>query len=150
MCVACGTNRFLKYCQLSDCPCIPVLESTLCGFLSSPVDVGLKHSTIKTLAGVHYLQIKVGFPDFFKHALLLCLDYIMKGIQRHQVKTRAKGQNPLTINPTLLQKLKGVREKMGNPTPCIGGYSVDGSGEATTASFLSIYISQQLCMVRYS
>ena len=109
-----GVNRFLKYCQLNKYMCIPVSEVVLCGFVSHLADEGLKHRTIKTyLSGVRYHQIRSGYSDPFQGTLLPRLDYVMKGIKRHQAKAGVKIRTRLPITPSLLRQLKGVWSQSG-------------------------------------
>ena len=95
--------------------CVPVTEVVLCGFVSSLADEGLKHHTIKTyLSGVHYYQIKSGYADPFRGALLPRLDYVMKGIKCQQAKAGAKAHTRLPITPSILRQLKKVWSSSGD------------------------------------
>jgi hypothetical protein len=62
---------------------------------------------------VRYHQIKAGYPDPFKGALLPRLDYVMKGVKRHQAKTGEKARTRLPITPSLLRRLKSVWARTG-------------------------------------
>ena len=73
-----------------------------------------KHRTIKTYpSGVRYHQIRSGYSDPFQGTLLPRLDYIMKGIKRHQAKAGVKIRTRLPITPSLLRQLKGVWSQSG-------------------------------------
>ena len=62
-----GESRYLRFCQLYDCFPLPVSKDNLCKFVTYLGGVGLKHRTIKTyLSGVRFLQIRSGYPDFFR------------------------------------------------------------------------------------
>ena len=51
-----------KYCQSNHYVCGPVSEVVLCDFVSTLVDEGLKHRSIKIyLSGMRYYQIKSGY-----------------------------------------------------------------------------------------
>ena len=76
-------NRYLWFCQLYDCTPLPVSEDTLCKFATYLGGVGLKHRTIKTyLSGVRFLQIRSGYPDFFRGTHTPRPDYTLRGIKR--------------------------------------------------------------------
>ena len=110
-----AVNHYVKYCQNSNNVCVPVTEVVLCGFVSSLADEGLKHRTIKTyLSGVRYYQIKSGYADPFRGALLPHLDYVMKGIKCHQAKAGAKAHTRLPITPSILHQLKKVWSSSGD------------------------------------
>lgn len=83
-----GENRFIKFSVSNElCPNAPVSEAVLCKFVAHLVDEGLKHRTIKTyLSGVCYFQIRKGRPEPFRGSSMLRLDYIMRGVKRHQAK----------------------------------------------------------------
>ena len=109
-----GINHFLKYCQANHIVCGPVSEVVLCGFVSVLADVGLKHRSIKTyLSGVRYYQIKSGYPDPFQGPAMPRLDYVIKGIKRHQAKAGVGAWARLPITPELLRRLKGVWSPSG-------------------------------------
>ena len=94
--------------------CGPVSEVVLCGFVSILADEGLKHRSIKTyLSGVRYYQIKSGYPDPFQGPAMPRLDYVIKGIKRHQAKAGAGARARLPITPELLRRLQGVWSPSG-------------------------------------
>ena len=105
-----GENRFIKFCINNDlCPGDRVSEAVLCKFVAHLADEGLKHRTIKTyLSGVRYFQIRKGRPDPFRGSSMPRLDYVMRGVKRHQAKLGVAQRPRLPITPSLLRRLKGV------------------------------------------
>ena len=109
-----GVNRFLKFCQTAKYTPLPVSESVLCAFVSSLADEGLKHRSIKTyLSGVRFHQIKAGYSDPFQGAPFPRLEYVMKGVKRHQAKVGAGSRTRLPITPSILRELKRVWSPSG-------------------------------------
>ena len=100
-------QRLIRYCHSNGLQCFPMTEVGLCGFMSYLADEGLKHRSIKTyLSGVRYHQLKKGLPDPFKVASMPRVEYVMKGIKRHQAKVGTATRSRLPITPSLLRKLK--------------------------------------------
>ena len=109
-----GVNRYLKFCQSSEHVPLPVSQCLLCTFVSQLADEGLKHRSIKTyLSGVRHYQIRSGYHDPFRGAPMPRLEYVMKGIKRHQSTVDGASRTRLPITPSLLRKLKEVWSASG-------------------------------------
>lgn len=105
-----ASRRYLQFC---DCwgvqQPLPLNEELLCQFVAALGMEGLKHSTIKCyLSGVRYLQIAKGFNDPFGGAASVHphLDYVMRGIKRHQAEKGGKVKPRLPITPAILDRLQ--------------------------------------------
>ena len=110
-----GINRYTKFCGSKQFAPLPASEIKLCAFASGLADEGLKHRTIKTyMAGVRYYHIRSGYADPFQGAAMPRLDYVMKGIKRHQAKEGGGSWTRLPITPSLLRELKGVWSATGS------------------------------------
>ena len=104
-----GENRYLRFCQLYDCAPLPVSEDSLCKFVSYLGGVGLKHRTIKTyLSGVRFLQIRAGYPDFFRGTHTPRLDYTLRGVKRVEAEQGGSQDRRLPVTPSLLRRMRGV------------------------------------------
>lgn len=104
-----GENRYLRFCQLCDCAPLPVSEENLCKFVTYLGGIGLKHRTIKTyLSGVRFLQIRSGYPDFFRGTHTPRLDYTLRGVKRVEAEQGGSQDRRLPITPSLLRRMRGV------------------------------------------
>lgn len=80
-----GENQFIKFCVNNElCHSAPVSEAVLCKFVAQLADEGLKHRMY--LLGIRYFQIRKGRSDPFRGSSMPRLDYIMRGVKRHQAK----------------------------------------------------------------
>ena len=71
--------------------------------------VGLKHRTIKTyLSGVRFLQIRAGYPDFFRGTHTPRLDYTLRGVKRVEAEQGGSQDRRLPVTPSLLRRMRGV------------------------------------------
>ena len=71
--------------------------------------VGLKHRTIKTyLSGVRFLQIRAGYPDFFRGTHTPRLDYTLRGVKRVKAEQGGSQDRRLPVTPSLLRRMRGV------------------------------------------
>ena len=61
---------------------------------------------------MRYHQIRAGHPDPFQGSRLPRLDYVLKGIKRHQARSGTKARTRLPITP-LLRRPKDVWEESG-------------------------------------
>ena len=60
------------------------------------------------------MQIEAAMPDSFKGALMACLEYVTRGIKKHEAETK-EGQHPrLPITPPLLMKMRSIWEPTGS------------------------------------
>jgi hypothetical protein len=80
--------------------------SGLCSFVSYLADEGLKLRYIKTYpSGIRFYH---GLPDPFQGAQLPCLEYVTKGVKRHQARVGGDSCMRLPIMPSLLRELRRV------------------------------------------
>ena len=88
---------------------MPVSEQHLCLFVSFVAKQGLKHQTIKCyLSAVRHLQISNGFKDPFTGEHMPKLDYVLRGIKKHQAEQSSDERTRLPITPALLSKMREV------------------------------------------
>ena len=104
-----GEKRYVRFCQLYDCAPLPVSEDNLCKFVTYLGGVGLKHRTIKTyLSGVRFLQIRSGYPNFFRGTHTPRLNYTLRGIKRVEAEQSGSQDSRLPITPSLLRRMRSV------------------------------------------
>ena len=86
-------------------------EQVLCSFVSHLAQQGLKHRSIKVyLSAVRHLQIEGSYPDPFGGAAMPKLEYVLRGVRKHEVEKGA-GQRPrLPITPDILRRIKAQWE----------------------------------------
>ena len=72
---------------------------------------GLKHRTIKVyLSAVRHLQIAGNYPDPFGDSPMPKLEYVLRGVKKHEAE-KGEGQRPcLPITPEILRRLKSQWE----------------------------------------
>ena len=89
-------------------------ERHLCSFVAYLAKEGLKFRTIKVyLSAVRHMQIEAAMPNPFKGAPMARLEYVTRGIKKHETETK-EGQRPrLPITPPLLMKMRAVWEPTG-------------------------------------
>ena len=109
-----GKSRYLKFCTKASVIPLPVCEKHLCSFVAYLAKEGLKFRTIKVyLSAVRHMQIEAAMPDPFKGSPMARLEYVTRGIKKHEAEMKV-GQRPrLPITPPLLLKMRTVWE----PTP---------------------------------
>ena len=104
-----GKDRYTNFCSQASIIPLPVSESKLCLFVSHIAKKGLKHQTIKCyLSAIRHLQISNGFSDPFAGDPLPRLDYVMRGIKKHQAELLSGQQSRLPITPDILSNIKKV------------------------------------------
>ena len=73
------------------------------------ISEGLKFRSIKTyLSGIRFYHIKSGLSDPFQGAQMPRLDYVTKGVKRHQARVGGGSRTRLPITPSLLRELRKV------------------------------------------
>ena len=89
-------------------------EKHLCAFVSQLADEGLKFRTIKVyLSAIRHMQIEAAMPDPFKGIPMARLEYVTRGVKKHEVELKV-GQRPrLPITPPILLKIKAIWEPAG-------------------------------------
>ena len=99
-------KRFLNFCEVADCPPIPVSEGWLCGYVAFLARDGLKHSSIKSyLSSICHLQISA---DPFA-ASMPRLEQVLKGIKVNQGRQgRNMPNQKLPITPEILRRIKSL------------------------------------------
>ena len=105
-----GKNRYLDFCEKASVTPLPVREKHLCSFVAHLANEGLKFRTIKVyLSAIRHLQIEAGMSDPFKESMLR-LEYVTKGIKKHEVEKGVRERPRLPITPLLLLKMKAAWE----------------------------------------
>ena len=89
-------------------------EKHLCAFVPQLADEGLKFRTIKVyLSAIRHMQIEAAMPDPFKGTPMARLEYVTRGVKKHEVELKV-GQWPrLPITPPILLKIKAIWEPAG-------------------------------------
>ena len=64
-----GQKRFLDFCASAGLRAVPAEEEVLCKFAAKLANEGLRHRTIKYMAGIRHLHIEEGLADPFLPAL---------------------------------------------------------------------------------
>ena len=106
-----GKDRYTKFCTEANINPLPVSEQHLCFFVSFLAKQGLKHQTIECyLSAIRHLQISNGLKDPFLGELMPKLDYVLRGIKKHQAEQSSDDRTRLPITPTLLSKMREVWE----------------------------------------
>ena len=108
-------DRYLKFCALSATSPLPIGESQLCSYVSFLANEGLKHRTIKSyLSATRHLQISEGLGDPFHGISMPKLEYVLRGVKKHQAETMGGQREWLPITPHLLRQIKRVWDKSGD------------------------------------
>lgn len=67
---------------------LPISESRRCSYVSFLANEGLKHRSIKSyLSAIRHLQIVEGLGDRFHGISMLKLEYVLRGVKKHQAET---------------------------------------------------------------
>ena len=102
-------DRYTNFCRQASITPIPVSESKLRLFVSHIAKQGLKHQTIKCyLSAIRHLQISSGLNNPFAGNPWPRLDYVMRGIKKHQAELLSGQQSRLTITPDIPSNIKKV------------------------------------------
>ena len=102
-----GKNQL---CEKASVTPLPVCEKQLCSFVAHLANEGLKFRTIKVcLSAIRHLQIEAGMSDPFKESMPR-LEYVTKGIKKHEAEKGVRERPRLLITPLLLLKMKAVWE----------------------------------------
>ena len=105
-----GKNRYIDFCEKASVTPLPVREKHLCSFVAHLANEGLKFRTIKVyLSAIRHLQIEAGMSDPFKESMPR-LEYVTKGIKKHEVEKGVRERPRLPITPLLLLKMKAAWE----------------------------------------
>jgi len=109
-----GKDHYTKFCTEANINPLPVSEQHLCFFVSFLAKQGLKHQTIECyLSAIRHLQISNGLKDPFLGELMPKLDYVLRGIKKHQAEQSSDDRTRLPIPPTLLSKMRRPCERFG-------------------------------------
>ena len=101
-----GKERYNRFCMQFKVSPLPVTEVKLCGFVSRLANEGLKHQSIKCyLSAVRHLQISFSGRDPFHGINMPRLEYVMKGIKKHQTESQVNRRYRLPITPVILLRL---------------------------------------------
>ena len=107
-----GKDRYTNFCRQASITPLPVSESKLCLFVSHVAKQGLKHQTIKS--AIRHLQISSGLNDLFAGDPWPRLDYVMRGIKKHQAELPSGQRSRLPITPDILLNIKKVWDTTSN------------------------------------
>ena len=104
----------MTFCTKASISPLPVCERHLCSFVAYLAKEGLKFRIIKVyLSAIRHMQIEAAMPNSFKGAPMAHLEYVTRGIKKHEAETK-EGQHPrLSITPPLVVKMKAVWELTG-------------------------------------
>ena len=110
-----GKDRYLKFCSQADKNPLPVTELVLCSFVSHLAQQGLKYRSIKVyLSAICHLQIEGNYPDPFGGVAMPKLEYVLRGMRKHELE-KGVGQWPrLPITPDILSRIKAQWEPMAH------------------------------------
>ena len=110
-----GKDRYLKFCSQADKNPLPVTEQVLCSFVSHLAQQGLKHRSIKVyLSAICHLQIEGNYLDPFGGAAMPKLEYVLRGVRKHELEKGA-GQRPcLPITPDIFHRIRAQWESTGH------------------------------------
>ena len=107
-----GKDHYTNFCKQASITPLP--ESKLCLFVSHVAKQGLKHQMIKCyLSAIRHLQISSGLNDPFAGDPWPRLDYVMRGIKKHQAELLSGQRSPLPITPDILSNIR----RFGIPPP---------------------------------
>ena len=84
-----GKTRYVTFCTKASISPLPVCERHLCSFVAYLAKEGLKFRTIKVyLSAVRHMQIEAAMPDPFKGVPMARLEYVTRGIKKHETETK--------------------------------------------------------------
>ncbi len=133
----------MQFCVRAGRSPVPASEPTLCSFVSYLANEGLKHRTLKVyLSAVRHLHIERGLQDPFQGKPSPRLQYVLRGIKKHEAEKGVERRERFPMSPALLYKLRSVWAQSGGERDtkmlravcCLAFFAFLRAGELTVPS----------------